>query len=304
MGLFWSSGRKVEGRGPGFLILDADVIFGRPLKGVQGVRGGSEDEGFFCEIEIYGVATRKIHTKILTKNTKIVTGEAEFQPDFFPNPRTLFDTLRAKQMTPRLMLHPFMAANTTAYNLLMRDPATRRYLVASQTSAVPATDVTWWMDRHAAMLDLTKSAAVKWHRDRTRELLSAHGLHGCWFLGGASGWPKNGTVDGKFSRDLQARFADSAAEICGDSVVGETSGRFDRKIVRIADDTWEVGRSSEESLQRQLKSVIPTALTASLLGHPVFVTSMIGGNPFVGADGQLDFQNAGIHHETNNFDQL
>ncbi|OQV16189.1 putative family 31 glucosidase KIAA1161 [Hypsibius exemplaris] len=222
-------------------------------------------------------------------------GEGVFQPTFFPNPAILVDSLKARGMSAQLMVHPFIAQNTTEYSLLTADRNTRSYL-AQEGGLVGGAliEVTWWMGR-AAMLDFSKIEAVKWTAARVKSLFDQFGLSGCWFLGGSSGWlpaRRSPGSESAFRRNFFAKFADGAGQVCGGTVTVDVSARFSRKIVRIADARWEPGKTSEENLQSQLKSIIPSALTVSLLGHPIFVSSTIGGNPFVGLNGQLDFQNA------------
>eukprot|EP00062_Callorhinchus_milii_P012189 gi/632958960/ref/XP_007895345.1/ PREDICTED: uncharacterized family 31 glucosidase KIAA1161 homolog [Callorhinchus milii] len=203
-------------------------------------------------------------------------GEFDFDPVKFPNVSELMDKLESDGFKVTLWVHPFVSYNSPSF----AEGVERSLFVTDPGGRLPAL-VEWWHGV-AALLDLTKPASAEWFRSGLENLRSRYGdgyaVASFKFDAGESTYLPARFATHKHLADPSAfskTYAEMAAsfpQMCEVRVGFRSQGLpcFVRMIDR--DSVWgyELG----------LKSLIPTALTMSLLGYHFILPDMIGGNVY------------------------
>ncbi|GAV01481.1 hypothetical protein RvY_12187 [Ramazzottius varieornatus] len=220
-----------------------------------------------------------------------------FNAEFFPQPKKLLSELQLRNVTAIFTFHPFLSFSNKEYLALSKDPTTRKYFAKEGGRLGSPLTADWWMGR-AAMLDFTEPDAVRWKAEKVQTFFRDYDADTCRFLGGSAGWipePDDGRT-GAYWRNFHLKYSDGARRVCGENVLVETSGVFDGSVVRMMDARARTLEPVDRTLSDGLRSLIPSVLTISLLGHPLFIAPSVGGNPFINQSGQIDLETAELRY--------
>ncbi|XP_067840891.1 myogenesis-regulating glycosidase [Heptranchias perlo] len=199
-------------------------------------------------------------------------GEFDFDPVKFPNASELLQKLKDDGFQVTLWVHPFVNYNSPSFAKGIESS----YFVMDPSGRLPAL-VEWWHGI-AAVLDFTNPETTDWFQKRLEHLRSKYGIVSFKFDAGETSYlPAEFSTQKPLSDPsiFSKLYAETAALYCklAEVRVGyrtQTLPCFVRMIDR--DSVWgyELG----------LKSLIPTALTMSILGYHFILPDMIGGNVY------------------------
>ncbi|XP_066299606.1 myogenesis-regulating glycosidase-like [Branchiostoma lanceolatum] len=205
----------------------------------------------------------------------------DFDDRRFPNPRQMVDVLKNKGFRVTLWTHPFANLDSDMF----REIFEKRYLAGMvsggcHTGLAPAV-IRWW-NGIGSIVDMTNPAATAWFKERLRKLQQDYGIDSFKFDGGEALYlPFNFVVARPLAMDNKntytTLYADFAAEF---GPMAEVRAAYRNQevpmFVRMMD------KDSHWGYDKGLKTLIPTALTFSILGYPFILPDMIGGNGYDG----------------------
>lgn len=206
-------------------------------------------------------------------------GDTQFDPERFPAPRAMVDTLHDLGFHVTLWTVPFCTPESANFAA----GAALGYFARWAGRSEPYIG-TWWGGR-AAVLDVTQDAALAWYGDLLAALQDEVGLDGFKFdAGEACFMPADATTAHTLPpNELSQRY------------VAYLAGRFPYSEVRTG---WR--NQTTPTLFRQwdkfctwgfdngLTSIISQALTIGLLGYPFVLPDMVGGNGYFGTDADAE----------------
>ena len=170
---------------------------------------------------------------------------------------------------------PFINLNSLNY----KEGKSLGYFV-SEKEGSPAV-IRWWRGR-GSPIDFTNKEAVEWYKNILKKVKSSYGVDSFKFDAGETTYlPKSGLQFAASPKanpgDYTTAYAKTAFDI-GGSISEMRSSWKTQGIsfyMRIMDkgSTWDYARG--------FKTVIPTALTFSVIGYPFVLPDMIGGNAYV-----------------------
>lgn len=197
-------------------------------------------------------------------------GDLDFNAHKFPDPKHMVDTLKEKGFRVTVWVHPFANIRSSA----ARD---RKEFWLKSTFG----GYTRWWQGIGKVLDVTNPQARAWFKESLALLQSKYGVASFKFDAGETNWlPSGYRSHGKMSspNTYTAEWAKLGYEAdpdvrCQELRVGHRTQHLP-VMVRMMD------KSSGWSHNNGLRSVIPHALTFSLLGYPFILPDMVGGNAY------------------------
>lgn len=206
-------------------------------------------------------------------NWETCYGDETFDPDKFPNPIGMVNSLRLRGIDATLWVHPFVNVNCQTF----QEGNSLNYLVT--TYPANTTGITQWWNGDAGVIDVTKPEAAQWWAQRLNKLRDEIGIASFKFDAGETQYlPANGSYNS--SENLQpgifcTDYVTFASKYGGQVEVrdGYRSQRLPL-LVRILD------RDSVWSEVNGLRSVITSSLHLGIVGYPFVLPDMIAGNGF------------------------
>ncbi|XP_060092596.1 myogenesis-regulating glycosidase-like [Heteronotia binoei] len=197
-------------------------------------------------------------------------GDFDFDPFKFPNALEMFKNLKKDGFSFSLWIHPFIHVNSPNFEV----GKAGQLFVTEPAGQFPAM-VEWW-NGVGAILDFTNPSARKWFQTQLRQLRSKYGVLSFKFDAGETSYlPEEfSTFQPLLDPSVWSRhYAEMAIPFYefAEVRVGYQSQHVSC-LVRIID------RDSIWGHELGLRSLIPTVLTAGLLGYPFILPDMIGGN--------------------------
>ncbi|XP_078575219.1 LOW QUALITY PROTEIN: myogenesis-regulating glycosidase-like [Branchiostoma floridae x Branchiostoma japonicum] len=198
----------------------------------------------------------------------------------FPNPRQMVDELKTKGFRVTLWTHSFANFDSDMF----REGLEKRYLAGMVSpggccSALIPAIIPWW-NGLASIIDMTNPEATAWFKERLRKMQRDYGIDSFKFDGGEANYlPSNFVVARPLTNknEYTTLFANFAADF---GPMAEVRAAYRNQevpmFVRMMD------KDSNWGYDKGLKTLIPTALTFSVLGYPFILPDMIGGNGYDG----------------------
>lgn len=199
-------------------------------------------------------------------------GEFDFDPVKFPNALEMLQKLSKDGFQVTLWVHPFVNYNSPSFVKGIESS----YFVMDTSGRLPGL-VEWW-NGIAAVLDFTNPETKDWFQKKLEHLRSKYGIVSFKFDAGETTYlpvefsTQKPLSDPSIYSKLYAEVASSHCKL-GEVRVGYRTQMLPC-FVRMID------RDSVWGYELGLKSVIPTALTMSILGYPFILPDMIGGNVY------------------------
>lgn len=211
-------------------------------------------------------------------------GDMFFNPKKFPDPGYMVRKLNEMGHRVTLWVHPFASPFAKA----VKNP---QLWVGSK---MPTNNNPWW-NGVGKSLDVTDDNAVTWFKENLEELRKKYGVTSFKFDAGEVNWLPSMFITKQpmlNPSDYARKYAQLAYDIdregrCQEVRVGirtQNLPMFVRMLDK--DSVWDYNNG--------LKTIIPHALTFSILGYPFILPDMIGGNAYANMMGvQLPFMIAG-----------
>ncbi|XP_062540007.1 myogenesis-regulating glycosidase-like [Armigeres subalbatus] len=203
-------------------------------------------------------------------------GSLEFDNSKFPRMKHTVGVLKAKGF-PRVTLwvHPFVNKDCEpAYSDALRND----YLVANHNGQTAAQ---WWNSEPngSAHLDLTKPQVAEWFTNRLKNLQTETGVSSFKFDGGEPSWmPDDPVLNGPRSKHpfmIADSYLRTVAKFGNLAEVRSARRTQDLPIfVRMND------KFSEWGWHNGLPTLIPTLLMMNMVGYPLVLPDMVGGNGY------------------------
>ncbi|XP_048339124.1 myogenesis-regulating glycosidase-like [Sphaerodactylus townsendi] len=197
-------------------------------------------------------------------------GDFDFDPVKFPNALEMFEKLKKEGFNVTLWIHPFVHVNSLNFEV---GKVSWHFVTAPSGQALAM--VKWW-NGMGAILDFTQPSAREWFLGQLRQLCAKYGVVSFKFDAGETCYLPEEFTTFEHLPDpniWSRRYAEVAIPFYAfaEVRVGYRSQHVSC-FVRIID------RDSVWGHELGLRSVIPTVLTAGLLGYPFILPDMIGGN--------------------------
>ena len=199
-------------------------------------------------------------------------GDFDFNTDKFEDPKGMVDILQNRGFRVSVWITPFANLDSDAFEIGLKNG----YWLKDRNEEVPAL-IKWWQGI-GSILDVTNKNATDWFVARLEEMKSEYGIDSFKFDAGeitylppfytTNNYIKN---PGHFTRlyiDMVSRLGKIVEARCG-----YRSQQYPI-FIRMAD------KDSKWGYDNGLKTLIPTALTMSVLGYPFILPDMIGGNGY------------------------
>ncbi|MBR6007979.1 MAG: glycoside hydrolase [Clostridia bacterium] len=225
------------------------------------------DNGFAPGVFIIDEGWEKLH------------GVWEFSRSRFPDPAGMVKQLHEWGFTVMLWVVPYVCPVGPEFvrsrrPLLGTDPemANRLYLRAESGETAL---FSWW-NGYAAMLDMTDEYNRRFLREQLLRLMEDYGIDGFKFDGGSvNGYSPLRLINGPLAKQITAQELNLAWNDFGAGFelheFKDTYGRGGRNMIqRLRDKRHEWERDG-------LKTIIPSAINAGLMGYPFICPDMIGG---------------------------
>lgn len=216
----------------------------------------------------------------LDDNWETCYGSLTFNTKQFPDIGATIAAIKAKGF-PRvtIWIHPFINKGCEP---IYSEAKRMGYLVADHTGN---TDTQWWNSQQAqaAYVDFTKPEVAQWFKDRLANVLAVSGIDSFKFDAGESSWsPPNPLLNGERS--------DNPNSIVYDYLRTVASTGGDLVEVRTAHNTQDlpvfvrmIDKDSEWDWNNGLPTLITTLLQMNMVGYPLVLPDMVGGNGYNGA---------------------
>lgn len=200
-------------------------------------------------------------------------GALSFKQSKFPNPKNLTDTLKAKGFRVTLWIHPFV---NDLCNPRFQEAEINGYFVYNNTDN--STNTSWW-NGVGGITDFTNSDAVKWYVSRLQTLKEESGINAFKFDAGETSWlpqpPRLNTrlteIPGIYTKNYVYTVSQFGPMI--EVRVGQQSQNLSH-FVRMID------KDSKWSISNGLKTLVTTLLQMNMVGYPLVLPDMIGGNGY------------------------
>ncbi|KAK3925061.1 Myogenesis-regulating glycosidase [Frankliniella fusca] len=192
----------------------------------------------------------------------------------FPDMKKLTDDLHAQGLRVTIWTHPFINLDCTD---ALNEAMSKGYLVTDEAGGMTAH---WW-NGDTTSIDFTKSAAQEWFYSRHEKVLSENGIDSFKFDAGETSWlpqlPKFDTIPSAMDEDYPSlvtkRYVETCARFNGLTEV-RTAYRSQNlpRFVRMLDKDTRWGDNNG------LKALVTTLLQMNMVGYPLVLPDMVGGN--------------------------
>ena len=204
-------------------------------------------------------------------------GELEFDAVKFPDPKQMVDELHNKGFKVTLWVTPFVTEQTKAY----QEGVEKGYFVKSKVLTPGHSKpgfFSWWQPSGVVAIDLTNKDARDWFLNGLKSLQERYGIDGFKFDAGEPCFlPKEFETKipmkhpSEYTRLWSTEIA-KTFEICE---VRSAHHSTDSGVWTRIGDTF-----SSWTTSNGLRSLIPHLLTSSIVGYPLCLPDMIGGNAY------------------------
>eukprot|EP00899_Mesostigma_viride_P002301 jgi/Mesvir1/12071/Mv00353-RA.4 len=204
-------------------------------------------------------------------------GDFDFDPAKFPDPQGMVVRLHELGFLVTVWVMPFAEETSEAY----QEGGPKGYFVARGDAGDNDPDsclFRWWQPSRVAALDVTNPLAVEWFVSRLQRFQQKYGVDGFKFDAGEPCF-----LPGNFRTFAPLRTPAEYTQLYLQNVVARfplSEVRTGHKSAHVPTLTRIGDRFSTWSLANGLASIIPTALTSSLLGYPFVLPDMVGGNGY------------------------
>lgn len=210
------------------------------------------------------------HVMEIDDRWQVYYGDLEFDPQRFPNPKTMIDELHAKGFKVTTWVIPFLDERSNAFaegtknGWLVRQPDGSPYLAP------------WWQG-HGGLLDVTNPSALEWFFERLNRLKVRTGCDGFKFdAGEACFLPDDAVTHQKIhSNEYTKMYVDAVAK---HHRLTEVRSGWKNQTAPIFFRQWD--KTTSWGLDNGLHSVLTGALAMSMAGYPFTLPDMVGGNEY------------------------
>ncbi len=196
-------------------------------------------------------------------------GDFTFDPEKFPDPKAMIETLDKMNIRLTIWIHPFVNKDS------VNGKKEELFELFVQRPEGGPCDVSWWDGKEAYCVDFTNPRAADWFVGEL-ESLKQLGVHSFKFDAGELNYfpRKFKLFSGSSPNDFSRAYVKTASRMGGDieiRVFSETQAipAFIRTLDR--NSSWD---------NSGLKTVLPVALNFSVLGYPFNLPDMVGGNAY------------------------
>ena len=206
-------------------------------------------------------------------------GELEFDPIKFPDVKSMVDELHLKGFKVTLWVTPFVAEGTRAYDEGVKNDYFVKSKVLTPGHSKPGF-FSWWQPTPVVAIDLTNKNAREWFLNGLKGLQTRYGIDGFKFDAGEPCFlPK------EFETKVPMKHPSEYTKLWST----EIAQKFELCEVRSGHHSTDSGvwtrigdTFSSWTTSNGLRSLIPHLLTSSIVGYPLCLPDMIGGNAYAG----------------------
>lgn len=211
------------------------------------------------------------HVLEIDDRWQVQYGDLIFDPERFPDPRGMVDTLHELGFQVTAWTMPFLHPDSEAAS----EGAKRGFLVrTSQDAPYP---IRWWQGT-GYLLDATHPEALDWFGDRLRALQEATGLDGFKFDAGEALFLPEDAVTYTPLESRNAFTHHYVDWIARNFALCEVRAGWLNQQAPLFFRLWDL--TSSWTHANGLRAVIPSALSLSITGYPFILPDMVGGNAY------------------------
>uniref|UniRef100_S4R6M3 Uncharacterized protein n=1 Tax=Petromyzon marinus TaxID=7757 RepID=S4R6M3_PETMA len=209
-------------------------------------------------------------------------GDFTFDPVKFPDAAGMVRELKAMGFRVTTWVTPFINTDSPSF----KEGADRGYFIKAEKNHVPGL-LRWW-NGIGATVDMTNALARSWYVAKLEHVRTTYGIDSFKFDAGEINY-------------LPPRFVTRAPMVnpgIYTKLYAETAARFGGQVELRAG--WQgqrlpvfyrmMDKDSNWGYSKGLLTLVPTALTFSVLGYPFILPDMIGGNAYEGGFHGTDFR--------------
>ncbi|XP_071109181.1 myogenesis-regulating glycosidase-like [Haliotis cracherodii] len=203
-------------------------------------------------------------------------GDLVFDPETFPDPKSLVDTLHSQGIAVALWVHPFVNIDTQAFPYL----ASKGWMIPDISGTRPAL-TTWWNGKMAGHIDFSNPGAVQWYLDELNALKTKYGIDTFKFdAGDVTYLPPIFKANQTFpNRNHYTRLYATAAHH-SDTSQNRVEVRTGLRTQNLPIYVRVLDKKSIWTFQEGFRTIITNVLTFGLLGYPFILPDYIGGNSY------------------------
>lgn len=198
-------------------------------------------------------------------------GDLEFDPERFPDPKSMISRLKEMGFKVTLWVMPFFHPHSRSG----QEAARLGYVV--QTAAGEPYRIQWWQGG-GYLLDVTHPQALEWMNDRLAQFKEDYDLDGYKFDAGEAKFvPSDGIFHEPLasSNEYTHRYINW---IAANHRFCEVRSGWKNQSCPVFFRLWDIW--STWGHDNGLRSIIPSTLSLSLSGYPFVFPDMIGGNAY------------------------
>lgn len=210
------------------------------------------------------------HVMEIDDRWQVYYGDLEFDPQRFPDPKSLIDELHAKGFKVTTWVIPFLDERSNAFA-----EGTKNDWLVRRMDGSPYL-VPWWQG-HGGLLDVTNPSALEWFFERLNQLQVQTGCDGFKFdAGEACFLPEDAITYQKIHPNENTKiYVDAVAK---HHRLTEVRSGWRNQAAPIFFRQWD--KTTSWGLNNGLHSVLTGALAMSLAGYPFILPDMVGGNEY------------------------
>ncbi|XP_069697295.1 myogenesis-regulating glycosidase-like [Periplaneta americana] len=203
---------------------------------------------------------------------EVCYGALTFRESKFPNMKNLTDTLKAMGFRVTLWVHPFINLDCEPWH---SEALEKGYFVKNLDGSVNSS---WW-NGAGSVIDFTNPEAAEWYVNRLKQLQEENGIDSFKFDAGETSWlpqlPVLNATDIQNPSIYTTSYVNTVSQF-GPMIevrVGQRSQNLPIFVRMLDKDTrwnWNNG----------LKTLVSTLLVMNMVGYPLVLPDMIGGNGY------------------------
>ncbi|XP_061408934.1 myogenesis-regulating glycosidase-like [Lethenteron reissneri] len=209
-------------------------------------------------------------------------GDFTFDPDKFPDAAGMVRELKAMGFRVTTWVTPFINTDSPSF----KEGADRGYFIKAEKNHVPGL-IRWW-NGIGATVDMTNPLARSWYVAKLEHVRTTYGIDSFKFDAGEINYlpPRFVTLAPMVNPGIYTKlYAETAARFGGQvELRAGWQGQHLPVFYRMMD------KDSNWGYSKGLLTLVPTALTFSVLGYPFILPDMIGGNAYEGGFHGTDFR--------------